>query len=230
MFEVSSTFIWIAAFAIGSAIVNTLGIFAIFKHRKWAEKAKTYFMCFAAGILVSVPLIFTLPQAISKNFYAGFAALLGFLFMFFSNQLVMQKTKKKSLAFGITTAEGIGIHSFVDGIIYTVTFSVHILTGVLAGIGLVIHEFAEGTITFLVLVKGGMKEKKAVPYALFIAAFTTPLGAFVAYPFVKKMDESTLGLMLGFVSGVLLYVSASHLLPEAIGHKKSILCFLSLRG
>jgi ZIP family zinc transporter len=34
------------------------------------------------------------------------------------------------------------------------------------------------------------------------------------------MGESALGLMLGFVSGVLLYVSSSHLLPEAREHEK----------
>ena len=224
-----NTFTWIAIFAIGAAIVNSLGIFAIFKFKKWAEKAKTYFMCFAAGVLVSVPLMFAFPQAVEKNFYAGFAALIGFLFMFSSNRLIKHQTKQKPLAFGITAAEGIGIHSFVDGIIYTVTFSVSTLTGLLAGIGLVIHEFAEGVITFLVLVKGGVKERKSMVYAFLIAALTTPVGAFIAYPFVSRLGGSNLGLMLGFVSGVLLYISASHLLPEAREHEKehSALAFLA---
>lgn len=225
----SNTFIWIAMFAIGAAIVNSLGIFVIFKYRKRAEKAKTYFMCFAAGVLVSTPLMLALPNAVQKNFYAGFAALGGFLFMFFSNRLIQHRTKEKTLAFGITAAEGIGVHSFVDGVVYVVTFSVSILTGVLAGIGLVVHEFAEGVITYLVLVKGGVKEKKAMLYAFVIAALTTPIGAFIAYPFVRRLGETHLGLMLGFVAGVLLYVSASHLLPEAREHEKehSNLAFLA---
>jgi len=76
MFE-SDTFKWIATFAVLASVVNGLGIFAIFKYREWAEKAKTYFMCFAAGMLVSVPLVLVLPQAIQSNVYAGFVALLG---------------------------------------------------------------------------------------------------------------------------------------------------------
>jgi len=224
-----STFAWIAIFATGAAVVNGIGIWVIFKNRKWAEKAKVYFMCFASGVLISSPLIIAFPQAISKNSYAGYATLTGFLFMFFSNQLIKYRTKQKEIAFGITAVEGIGIHSFVDGIIYSVTFSASILTGFLSGIGLVVHEFAEGVITFSILIKGGFKEKKAALYALFVAALTTPLGAFIAYPFINKLNSSILGLALGFVVGVLIYISASHLLPEAQTHQKkhSILAFLS---
>ncbi len=225
-----STFTWVAIFAIFAAIVNSIGIFAIYKNKKWAEKAKTYFMCFAAGILISVPLTLVLPQAVEKNFYAGFAALIGFLFMFFSNQIIKKRAKQKSLAFGITAAEGIGIHSFVDGVIYAITFSASILIGFLAGIGLVIHEFAEGVITFSFLIKGGFNKKKAAIYAFFIAALTTPIGAFIAYPFVSKLSSSVLGLTLGFVVGVLIYLSASHLLPEARGHEKKHSTWAFLAG
>ncbi|MBN1788869.1 MAG: ZIP family metal transporter [Bacteroidales bacterium] len=229
MFVHDSTFIWIAIFAILAAIVNGLGMFILFKFRTWAEKAKTYFMCFAAGVLISTPLMLALPQAIQKNFYAGFMALLGFLFMFFSNEYIKHLTQKEALAFGIVAAEGIGIHSFIDGVIYTVTFSISILTGFLAATGLVIHEFAEGIITYTIFLKGGMKEKRAMIYAFLVAGLTTPIGAFVAYPLINKLDQSTLGLILGFVAGVLIYVSASHLLPEARGEEKkhSSLAFLS---
>lgn len=223
-----STFAWIAIFAISAAIVNGIGIWVIFKNRKWADKAKVYFMCFASGVLISSPLIIAFPQAINKNSYAGYATLIGFLFMFFSNRIIKYATKQKEIAFGITAIEGIGIHSFVDGIIYSVTFSASILTGFLAGTGLVVHEFAEGVITYSILIKGGFKEKKAALYALFVAALTTPLGAFIAYPFINKLSDYFLGLALGFVVGVLVYISASHLLPEAQKHQKkhSITAFL----
>ncbi|OYT53144.1 MAG: zinc/iron permease [Candidatus Altiarchaeales archaeon ex4484_2] len=200
----SETFIWITVFAVLAAVVNGIGILTIFKRKKWAEKAKTYFMCFAAGMLISTPLILILPTAVQKNFYAGYSALIGFLFIFFSNKLIEHYTKKKKLSFGIVAVEGIGIHSLIDGIIYTVTFSVSIFMGVLAATGLVIHEFAEGVITYLLLV-----------YAFLVAALTTPLGAFVAYPFIKTLGDSHMGLMLGFSAGVIIYISASHLLPES---------------
>jgi len=220
MVAVSAEFYWIARFAIVAALVNSAGIVAIFRYREWAERYLTYFMCFAAGVLLSTPLLLALPNAIANNSNAGFSALGGFLFMFFSNKLITYRTQQESLAFGVTAAEGIGIHSLVDGVVYTVTFSVSLLTGILAGTGLVVHEFAEGVITYLVLLKGNVTERTAAVYAFFIAALTTPLGAFVAYPLVTRLGQRHLGLLLGFVSGVLLYVSASHLLPEASAHEQ----------
>jgi len=221
MFEVSSTFIWISIFAISAALVNGIGIFAIFKYHTWAEKIKTYLICFAAGVLISTPLMLALPQAVLKNSNAGFIALGGFLFMFFSNALIRRRTKQAPLAFGITAAEGIGIHSFIDGVIYTVTFSVSVITGILSGIGLVVHEFAEGVIVYLFFMKSNVSKKKAMIYSFLIASLTTPIGAFITYPFMNKLSDNGLGAMLGFVSGVLLYISASHLLPEAREHEKT---------
>lgn len=216
----NSVFIWVAAFALSAMVVNCIGIWVIYKNKEWAEKNKEYFMCFAAGVLISSPLIMAFPEAVAKNENAGLAALFGFVFMFFSNRLIKHKTKQEELAFGITAVEGIGIHSLIDGIIYTVTFSVSTFVGVVAGAGLVIHEFAEGVITFSVLVKGGVEDKKALLYAFLVAALTTPVGAFLAFPFVSRLSSSVLGLALGFVVGVLIYVSASHLLPEATAYEK----------
>lgn len=219
---------WLTIFAVLAAVVNGIGIFAIFKYREWAEKAKTYFMCFAAGILVSVPLILILPKAIQKSFYAGFFALFGFLFMLYSNAIIRHYTKEKTLAFGITAVQGIGIHSFIDGIIFTVTFQASVLVGVLAATGMVIHEFSEGVITYLMLRKAGVKEKLAMFQAFLVAALTTPLGALAAYPIVSRLGEKEVSYMLGFSAGVLLYISASHLLPEAREKEKehSLLAFL----
>ncbi|MFD1588933.1 ZIP family metal transporter [Halorientalis brevis] len=229
MVTVTSTFVWIAGFALVAAVVNGAGIFTIFRYRSWAEQNLPYFLCFAAGVLISTPLLLAFPNAIAKSPDAGYSALAGFLFMFFSNKVITYRTGEKTLAFGVTAAEGIGIHSLVDGVVYTVTFSISLLTGILAGIGLVVHEFAEGVITYLVLLEGNVTERRAALYAFFVAALTTPIGAFVAYPLVSRLGDSDLGLVLGFVSGVLLYVSAAHLLPEGQSYetKHSTLAFVA---
>lgn len=105
-----STLTWISIFAISAMLVNSLGIWFIYKHQEWAEKSKEYFMCFAAGVLITSPLIMAFPQAVAKNPDAGLAALTGFIFMFFSNRLIKHRTRQPELAFGITALEGIGIH------------------------------------------------------------------------------------------------------------------------
>ncbi len=221
-----NSFNLVSIFAVLAAIVNGLGIYAVFKNKDWVQKVKNKLMCFAAGVLISTPLIFAFPKAIKKNSYAGLLALCGFLFMFLSSRIIHHKTGEKSLAFGITAAEGIAIHSFIDGIIYSATFSISPLIGFLTASGLVIHEFAEGVIIFSALIKGGVKRKKAAFYSLLAASLTTPFGAFIAYPFVVNLDDSILGLLIGFVVGVLIYISASHLLPEVREEEHSIFSFL----
>ncbi len=223
------TFSLVALFALSAMVVNGIGILAIHRKRDWAEKNKEYFMCFAAGVLIASPLIMAFPQAVMKTPFAGLAALGGFVYMFFSNEMIKHRTKQTELAFGVTALQGIGIHSFIDGIIYSVTFSAGTATGILAGTGLVAHEFAEGVITYSFLVKGGLSERKALLIAFLVASLTTPLGAFITYPLIDGLSDNVLGLALGFVVGVLVYVSASHLLPEARVHGKqhSYLAFLS---
>jgi hypothetical protein len=63
----SDTFVWMAVFVILSALVNAAGIFAIVKYKKMGEKTKTYFMCFAAGVLISTPLMRPCPRRCKKT-------------------------------------------------------------------------------------------------------------------------------------------------------------------
>ena len=75
------TFTWISIFAIGAMIVNSVGIWFVYKNISWAEKNKEFFMCFAAGVLITTPLLIAFPQAIGKNPNSGIAALMGFVFI-----------------------------------------------------------------------------------------------------------------------------------------------------
>ncbi|MBN2300695.1 MAG: ZIP family metal transporter [Acholeplasmataceae bacterium] len=215
-----TTFLYILLFSFAAMIINTTGIFVMQKNERWTLKNKEYFMCFAAGVLITSPLISAFPTAVSNNSYAGIAALLGFMFMFSVNRLIKSKTNQQELTFCITALLGIAIHSFVDGAIYSVTFHVSTIFGVASGIGLVAHEFAEGVITYSILLKSGVHKNKAFFYAFLVAALTTPIGALVAYPLISTLNQSTLGLAMGAVSGVMIYLSASHLLPSVKSEEK----------
>jgi len=224
----SEEFKWIAVFSISAMVINSAGIMFVYKYRENVKKVKNYFMCFAAGVLIASPLLMAMPEAIEKNPHAGFAALAGFMFMFFSNKYIKYKTRQPDVAFSVTILIGIGIHSFIDGITYAITFSSSIIVGLLAGTGLMVHEFTEGIITFSAMIKGGITERKAVFWAFLVAGLTTPAGAFIAYPFVSRLSDSVMGLALGCVAGVLIYLSASHLLPETDKdeHEHSYAAFL----
>jgi len=135
----------------GAMIVNSLGIWTLYKNREWAEKIKDYCMCFCCGNTYLFPADNDFTSSYTKNLLRRIYCARRVLFMYFSNEIIKYKTKQKELAFGITAIEGILIHSLIDGVVYTVTFSISTVVGILTGVGLVVHEFAEGVITFSML-------------------------------------------------------------------------------
>ena len=197
--------------------VTTIGIYVIRKHDRWGSDHAAYFMAFAAGVLISVSFIHFIPKSFDMNDAAPTYLLLGFLGLYLSNRFlnayVCHEYDCADYALGIIPMLGIGLHSFLDGIIYSVTFKVSIFTGMLAAIGMVLHEFPEGIVTFLLLEGGGFDKTKSTWYAFLAAAISTPLGTLVSYPLISEIDQPTLGILLAISAGAPVYVGASHLLP-----------------
>lgn len=203
-----------------ACLVTTIGIYVISKYRKWGEKHITYFMCFAAGVLISVSFIHIIPKSFEISELAPTFLLVGFLLLRVFSELMKGASSTEKKAMGIIPTVGIALHSFVDGIIYSVAFTVSTLTGILAATGMVLHEFPEGVVTFLFLIEGGFERKKSLLYAFLAAAISTPLGMLVSYPFISSLKGPALGMLLALSAGALVYVGACHLLPEAEKERK----------
>jgi zinc transporter ZupT len=208
-----------------AAIVTTVGIYVIRRFERWGRENTIYFICFAAGVLISVSFLHIIPKAFSMNanapayLFAGYISL--HLFNRFINAFVCDKSSDEQYGIGLVPMLGIGFHSFIDGVIYSITFTVSIFTGILAATGMVLHEFPEGIITYLLLMRAGFKKGTSLLFAFVAAAVTTPLGMLVSYPYVSKIDKPLLGALLAFSAGALIYVGATHLLPQAESeHKK----------
>ncbi|MFZ1413907.1 MAG: hypothetical protein WAS73_04915 [Defluviicoccus sp.] len=70
--------------------------------------------------------------------------LVGYLFVNIFNRFitayVCDRPTTARYAIGLIPMLGIGFHSFIDGMIYSVTFSVSVFTGVLAAIGIILSK------------------------------------------------------------------------------------------
>jgi len=214
-----------------ACLVTTFGIYVIHKFAKWGKKNIVYFMAFASGVLITVSFMHLVPKAFEMCSYAPVFLLIGYFALHLLNRFlkifVCQTKSCQNYAFGVIPALGIGFHSLVDGVIYSVTFSVSIFTGVLAAIGMVLHEFPEGIITYLLLRQSGFKKKKAFFYSFIAAAITTPVGVLVSWPFISRLSPPVLGVFLSLSSGALVYVGATHLLPE-VEKKEKMYSLLAL--
>ncbi len=202
-----------------ACLVTTVGILAI---RRWEQTSLRYsacFVCFAAGVLIAVSFLHIIPKSFAMNPAAPWFLLLGFLFLlllsrFMSIYICHKSEDAVAAAAGLLPVLAIGLHSLIDGVIYSVTFRVGIFTGTLAAVGMVLHEFPEGVVTYVLLRRGGLAQRPATLYALAAAAVSTPAGTLLSLPFIKSLRGAPLGALLAVTAGALVYVGATHLLPE----------------
>jgi zinc transporter ZupT len=215
-----------------AALTTTCGIYVIRRREIWARRNMTYFMCFAAGVLVSAPLVHLIPESVSMSGHAPAYVLSGFLafylFNWFFTAHVCEQGKRPEARIGWISLFGIGFHSLVDGFIYSISFTVSVSTGLLATVGMVLHEFPEGIVTYLLLLRGGFTPRKALLASFIAAASTTPVGMLLSFPFVSEITGRPLGNLLALSAGALIYVGASHLLPETEQDRKkyNLLAFI----
>jgi zinc transporter ZupT len=200
-----------------ACIVTIIGIYVIRKYESWGSANVAYFMSFAAGVLISVSFIHIIPKSSGMNEASPIFLLVGYMSLYLINRFlktyICHEYECENYTFGLIPMLGIGFHSFLDGVIYSVTFNVSVFTGLLAAIGMILHEFPEGIVTFLLLERAGFDRRKSTLYAIFAAAISTPLGTLASYPFIKRIDHSSLGVLLALSAGALVYVGATHLLP-----------------
>ena len=200
-----------------AALVTTSGIYVIRRFQDWGRRNATYFSCFAAGVLIAVSFLHIIPKSLGMNPHAALYLLGGYLAMHVFNRFMTAYVcdKNPDYAIGLIPMLGIGFHSFLDGVVYSITFTVSIFTGILATAGMVLHEFPEGIITYVLLLRGGASAKQSLLLAFLAAGMSTPLGTAISYPLVSQIDRPLLGALLSLSAGALVYVGATHLLPQA---------------
>ncbi len=200
-----------------AGLVTTIGIYVIRHFEEWGQKNTTYFSCFAAGVLISVSFLHIIPKSFEMNAHAPWYLLGGYLALHFFNRFitVFVCDKNPDSAIGLVPLLGIGFHSLIDGVVYSITFSVSIFTGVVTAIGMVLHEFPEGIVTYVLLIRGGFSQRRSTILAFLAAALTTPLGTLISFPMISQIEKPVLGAMLSVSAGALVYVGATHLLPHA---------------
>jgi zinc transporter ZupT len=211
---------WTALLAsLTAATVTTAGIIAIRRHEAWARQNTTYFACFAAGVLIAVSFLHIAPKSFATSPDAPTYLFAGYMLMHVFNRFitayVCDKPETAEYALGLIPLVGIGFHSFIDGVVYSISFTVSLLTGTLVALGMALHEFPEGIVTYTLLLRSGFSARRSFLLAFLAAAITTPVGTLVSYPFVSKVDPALLGIMLALSAGALIYVGATHLLPRA---------------
>jgi zinc and cadmium transporter len=199
------------------------------------EAYRAFIFAFAAGALVTTALIDVIPDALEMLTRSGssmhhrhlmFACSLGFLSFYLLEEFAHSRTVTQALTpestahpeswgaayAGLWGAAGISVHSLLDGVAIGEAFQAGTGIGWIVSLAVIVHKFADGVSTVSVLVSTG--QSNLVANRMLVLTALAPLAG-LALQMVVPLPLSLLALVLGWFSGVFLYLGAAALLPAA---------------
>ncbi len=223
----------VVLFALLPVVSTFLGGLAVFRLRHRLHPV----MAFSAGILVATALVDLMPEALDlveaaePALVVGAAALVGFLLFSAVESFVHRSSYEHehepgvdphlphdhahgqpTTRMGIIGPLGLVLHSGLDGVAIGLGFAASAEVGIVVGLAVMAHDFADGiNITTLALEGGG--SRRTALTLLAIDAVAAPIGAFIGITLGVSTD--VLGVLLAVFAGVFVAIGAGHLLPEA---------------
>jgi len=203
-------YVSLAAFAV--TLASGLGALALREH-------KPFVFAFCSGALIGAALILFLPDArqlleasdsrLSPH-SVWLACALGFLCFYLFERGAHGDRSARIAGFG--GAIGLATHSFLDGVVIGQGFRAGEEIGLALAVAVLLHKLADG-ISAVGVMLGTDHTVREATTMLVITSVAPVLGA-AGQSFVD-LSGAALALFLGWFSGMLLYLGASRLLPEA---------------
>lgn len=200
-----------------AAFFALAGILAVILNGESTQRHAGKFAAFAAGVLITSAFVL-MPETWALLPNAHFYALLGYCVLLLINLLF---GSERSDMIYLAPLIAIGLHSFIDGLEYGILFAHDVRLASIASVGLIVHEFAEGVILFLLLTRSGLGKFAAFILAFLGASVTTPLGTVAAMNSLDYIEGTTLAILLAMASGALIYVGATHLVHHIRDNRTS---------
>lgn len=201
--------------AAGFMVSSSLGLLG----RKTMFAGRSYPAAVAAGILLALAFADLFPEGLELardaaiiGFVGGFALLFVIeLFTHAHTHHVPEEGVPRHMLGSFVL--GLMIHNLADGFVLGVGARTVEVTSGLVGLGIVIHQLPVGISLAAVFVASGASRSRVLrTTALLGLAIPLAAGLTVLLP---VPGSGTLGLLTGMAGGVLTYVGAAHLLPEA---------------
>ena len=122
---------------------------------------------------------------------------------------------------GVFTALAIGIHNFPEGLATFGTALVDVKLGAFIAFAVAIHNIPEGISVSMPIFYATNDKKKAFTYS-FLSGVAEPVGAVIGFLLLLPfLSDSLLAGLLGFVAGIMVYISLDELLPMAHKYGRS---------
>ena len=131
-------------FGLIAAFVTTLGLLAVALRSDWSLRYADLFGLAAAGMLATMAFLHIIPEAFALTSQApvwlAFGFFGGLLLHYLIRTLFPEREASSLPSEAITPILAIAAHSFIDGVVYSVTFASSFSAGVFTALGLILHD------------------------------------------------------------------------------------------
>lgn len=228
--------------ALAGGVISLSGGFVLLKNAKLAKLLSQISAPFAAGALLAAVFFDVLPEAlelgkIDNVFIWLLLGIVGFFILerrlnWFHHHHEHDADKNVKKRIPAMLVVGDTVHNAIDGIAIGVAYLADPMLGVVTAIAVALHEIPQEIGDFGLLLKSGWAKSKVLKVNL-LSAMACVVTALATY-FIGNSVEQIIAPALGLVSGMLLYISLSDVLPtvhDSKNHKKwfdkATLLFLS---
>jgi zinc transporter ZupT len=174
---------------------------------------------FAAGLLIALAFVDLFPEGLAlagETAVAGFVG--GFAVLFLTESLTRAHTHhlpeehvhKHALGPFVV---GLGIHNLADGFVLGVGAKAAAVTSWLVGLGVLVHQVPVG-ISLAAVLLAARVGRAGILWTAVLLGLAIPAAATLT-ALVPAPGHGALGLLTGIAGGVVAYIGAAHLLPEA---------------
>lgn len=187
--------------------------------RELGARGRSYSAVVAAGILLALAFVDLFPEGLEMARGPAIAGFIGgFTFLFLTEAFTSAHTHHSpeehvhEHALGPFIL-GLAIHNLADGFVLGVGARATDITSGLVGLGILVHQVPVGISLAAVFMSAHATRARVLRVAVALGvAIPFAAGLTLALP---VPSEGTLGLLTGAAGGVLAYMGAAHLLPEA---------------
>jgi zinc and cadmium transporter len=197
-----------AAIVLGAGALSVAGVAFALLAATMARRIADLVGMAGGGVILFVGLTHLAPEAfaagdVERIFLLGGAGV-GILLevIFRARNLSSPATEQIGAWLGIVV---LGLHSTLDGAVYTAVFWHNHASGLMASAGLILHEAPEGIVAMALALRAGLKPPVAAVTAVLASSVTTPLGWIIAHA-IGESGQGVMQIMFAASAGLLLYV------------------------
>jgi len=184
--------------------------------RELSQRALALLLSFSAGVLLGAVFFHMLPETGRVLDDAGLPILAGFLLIFVMERFVFvhacEERECDIHQMGIPAFLGISLHSLLDGIALGAGLMLPQL-GPVVLLAVLIHKMPDSISISSILLSAGWERRKVATLSL-LFSLTTPVGALLAFLFLRELSENNIAVALGVSAGTFLAIATADILPQ----------------